>query len=83
MPMAGWAEDLNKPRLTKDKWNVAIIVHDNVELLDFAGPGEVFAAAAGRRAFRVYTVAETDRPIRSQRFLTIAPQFTLTNCPEA
>ena len=82
MPMAGWAEDLNKPRLTKDKWNVAIIVHDNVELLDFAGPGEVFAAAAGRRAFRVYTVAETDRPIRSQRFLTIAPQFTLTNCPK-
>ena len=36
--------------------NVAILVYEGVELLDFAGPGEVFATS-GRGAFRVYTVA--------------------------
>jgi YHS domain-containing protein len=37
--------------------NVAIFVHQDVELLDFAGPAEVFAAADHARAFNVYTVA--------------------------
>jgi hypothetical protein len=29
---------------------VAIVVYNGVEILDFAGPAEVFAAAAGRGA---------------------------------
>lgn len=62
--------------------NVAIVVHEGVELLDFAGPGEVFSAADGGRAFRVYTVNETDKPVKSQRFLTVTPEFTIANCPK-
>jgi hypothetical protein len=48
--------------------NVAIVVYEGVELLDFAGPGEVFAAAAhtavdrGQPAFNVFTVASTRQP---------------------
>jgi transcriptional regulator GlxA family with amidase domain len=67
---------------TKDRRNVAIVVHDGVELLDLAGPGEVFSAANGGRAFRVFTVSETDKPIKSQRFLTVTPEFTIANCPK-
>jgi transcriptional regulator GlxA family with amidase domain len=52
-----------------------------MELLDFAGPAEVFAAADGGRAFKVYTVAESDQPIKSQGFVTITPQYTIANCP--
>ena len=62
--------------------NVAVFVHDGVELLDFAGPGEVFAAAGGHKAFRVYTVAASKEPITSQRFLKVTPEFTLADCPK-
>jgi transcriptional regulator GlxA family with amidase domain len=67
---------------SSDRRNVAIVVHDGVELLDFAGPGEVFSAAGGGRAFRVFTVSETDKPIKSQRFLTVTPEYTIANCPK-
>ncbi|MGD2111728.1 MAG: DJ-1/PfpI family protein [Phycisphaerae bacterium] len=69
--------------------NVAIVVWDGVELLDFAGPGEVFQAAGiigaegDKRLFNVYTVAKTRRPIVSQLFLTVVPQYTIKDCPVA
>ncbi len=67
--------------------NVAVIVHEGVELLDFAGPGEVFAAGArrynpaGNPWFRVYTVAPSEGPIVSQGFVTVTPRYTIENCP--
>jgi transcriptional regulator GlxA family with amidase domain len=60
------------------KKNVAIFIHEGVELLDFSGPGEVFAAA---RSFNVYTVALTEDAILSQGFVTVKPQYTILNCP--
>ena len=64
--------------------NVAIFVHDGVELLDFAGPGEVFAIGnnAKGEGFRVYTVNETTEPVKSQGFLTVTPEFTFETCPK-
>jgi len=64
------------------KKNVAIFVHEGVELLDFAGPAEVFAAADRTWAFNIYTVAATDADIISQGFLTVKPRYTITNCPK-
>src|ERR1051325_8673935 len=63
--------------------NVAILVHEQVELLDFAGPAEVFANASleGRRAFRVYTVAPAAGPTKTQQSVTVLPQYTIENCP--
>ena len=63
------------------KRNVAIFIHEGVELLDFSGPGEVFASAGQSQAFNVYTVAATADEITSQRFVTIKPQYTFANCP--
>lgn len=63
--------------------NVAILLYPGVELLDFAGPLEVFSSAmspAGEH-FRVYTVAETREPLLSQGCLTIVPEFTIADCP--
>lgn len=71
-----------KPKPTRDRWNVAIVVHEKVELLDFAGPAEVFSTAGGGRAFKVYTVAESEKPVTSQGFLKITPQFTFAICPK-
>jgi transcriptional regulator GlxA family with amidase domain len=67
--------------------NVAIVVYEGVELLDFAGPGEVFSAAAGfgavgdQPAFRVYTVATSKSPITSQGFLKVVPDFSIDDAP--
>ena len=62
--------------------NVAIFIHDGVEILDFAGPGEVFAAARPEGgAFKVFTVAPTRDPILSQGFVTIQPEYSIDDCP--
>ena len=67
--------------------NVAIVVYEGVELLDFAGPGEVFAAAAnegadrGRTAFKVYTVAPERKPVKSQDFVTLQPEYGVDDAP--
>jgi transcriptional regulator GlxA family with amidase domain len=67
--------------------NVAIVLYEGVELLDFAGPGEVFQAAAsigavdGAKAFRVYTVGASKEPLTSQGFVKILPEFTFADAP--
>jgi putative intracellular protease/amidase len=65
--------------------NVAIVIYPNVELLDFAGPGEVFAAThtAKGHAFEVFTVAETREPVVSMGFVTVTPRYTFDDCPHA
>lgn len=65
----------------KGKRKVAIFVHEGVELLDFSGPGEVFASTDHRQAFDVYTVAAAPGEVVSQGFVTIKPQYTVANCP--
>jgi len=60
------------------------VLYEGVELLDFAGPGEVFAAAhvGGQPAFRVYTVATSRTPLTSQGFVKIVPNFTIDDAPQ-
>jgi transcriptional regulator GlxA family with amidase domain len=57
---------------------VAIFIHDGVELLDFAGPGEVFSQSG----FDVFTVGSTQDVITSQGFLKVTPQYSIKNCPK-
>jgi transcriptional regulator GlxA family with amidase domain len=73
----GFAQSGNK------KMNVAIFIYDKVEILDFSGPGEVFASARldDEHAFNVYTVAVSKETILSQGFITITPEYTIDNCP--
>jgi transcriptional regulator GlxA family with amidase domain len=91
---AGRADDAKAPpaaqppakkeqeKTEKARRNVAVFIHDGVELLDFAGPGEVFAAAGSHRAFNVFTVAADAAPITSQGFLKVTPNYTFENCPK-
>ena len=62
----------------KQNLNVAIFLYDHVELLDFAGPGEVFASTSG---FHVYTVSADGKEIVSQDFVTVKPEFSIDNAP--
>lgn len=64
--------------------NVAIFIYQGVEVLDFSGPAEVFAATSlnGARPFNVYTVAATSDAIESQGFMDVMPDYTIHNCPK-
>ena len=66
--------------------NVAILIFDDVEVLDFCGPFEVFAVTGERdnsRPFHVYTVAETDRPVLARNGLSVNPAYTFASCPRS
>jgi transcriptional regulator GlxA family with amidase domain len=81
--MTAATESTNKPKDTPRRQsarNVAIFVFQGMELLDFAGPGEVFQAAGPK--FNVYSVAESTEPIVSQRFVKIVPQYSIQDCPK-
>ena len=63
---------------------VAIFLFDEVEVLDFAGPFEVFAVTGAQtQAFEVFTVAETDRPIRARNGLMVVPTHSFATAPRA
>lgn len=60
---------------------VAIVVFEGVELLDFAGPGEVFAAAGHGGSFEVFTVGASRESVTSQGFVEITPRFAMAEAP--
>jgi transcriptional regulator GlxA family with amidase domain len=67
-----------------DKRNVAILVFPDIEVLDFAGPFEVFNVARELiqpEPFIVYTVGITDGLIAGRGGFTVQPHYTLDTCP--
>ena len=70
--------------------NVAILIFDQVETLDFTGPYEVFDKTCQicqddedlpPPPFNVFTVAESCAPIRSGTHLCIVPNYSLYDMP--
>lgn len=71
--------------------NVGILVFDEVELLDMAGPYEVFTTAARvlarsrpagePAAFSVFTIARRAGPVRARAGLQVLPDHTLADHP--
>jgi transcriptional regulator GlxA family with amidase domain len=71
-------KDSAKPR------NVAVFVFDEVEVLDFAGPFEVFSITGhprGEHPFHVYAVAEKPGPVSARNHLSVSPRFSFDDCP--
>lgn len=65
--------------------HVAIMVFDDVEVLDFAGPYEVFNVTRElslMSEMNVFTVAESTAPVRTRGQLSINPNYSFTNMPE-
>lgn len=58
---------------------VAFYLQNGVEVLDFAGPMEVFAYAG----FKVFTVSRTKDPIVSQGILKIIPDYSIDDAPKS
>jgi transcriptional regulator GlxA family with amidase domain len=60
-----------------------VLLFEGAEELDFAGPWEVFAAAAflSKNGDRVVTVAEQKRPLRAAKGLTVVPDYAFADAP--
>jgi transcriptional regulator GlxA family with amidase domain len=74
------------------KWNVGILVFDGVEVLDFAGPFEVFSRTRlvpgidSRRSeesapFEVFTVGKAGTPIAATGGLEVRPRYSIETAP--
>ncbi len=74
------------------KLNVGIFIFDDVEVLDFAGPFEVFSRTRlepgieSRRSedsapFRVFAVAKSGGPITAAGGLKVVPHFVFSDAP--
>lgn len=73
-------------------YSVGIFVFDNVEVLDFAGPYEVFTTASrvyGKQnllssvtPFEVFTIGKTKSPIQARAGLKIDPDFDFSTHPK-
>jgi len=73
------------PEKVAEPRNVAILIFNGVEVLDFAGPTDVFAHVRdpqGKVVFKLYAVAKSMEPITSQGFVKITPNYTFADCPK-
>lgn len=66
---------------------LAIMIFDDAEVLDFAGPFEVFGVARPADdpetpLFDVYTVARDMQPIRARNGLLVQPNYDTVNAPK-
>ena len=75
-----------------EKLNVGILIFDGVEVLDFAGPFEVFSrtrlvpGVESRRSdesapFNVFTVAQTDALVSTTGDLQVLPAYSFADAP--
>lgn len=65
--------------------HVAIMIFDDVEVLDFAGPYEVFNVTRElslMSEMNVFTVAESTAPVRTRGQLSLNPNYSFTNMPQ-
>lgn len=77
---------------SRERWAVGILIFDNVEVLDFAGPFEVFSRTRtipgpeSRRSeesapFQVFTIAKTKAPVTATGGLVVIPAYDFKDAP--
>ncbi len=70
----------------KKIWCVGIFLFDEVEVLDFAGPFEVFSIVSipgeSDKPFLVQTVSQYETMIKTRNGLMVQPHFSFDNAPD-
>jgi len=72
------------------KITVGILIYDNVEVLDFAGPYEVFSVTrmldkpnySAPSPFEILLVSEYPRPVKTMGGMKVIPDYDFENCPD-
>jgi len=63
--------------------NLAILIFDNVQIIDYTGPYETFGHAYSDDgpAFNIYTVSEKGGPITTAMGMSVTPKYSFDNVP--
>jgi len=68
------------------KWNVGILLFNDVEVLDFAGPFEVFSITTrpdqSEKPFQVHVISIDGQIVKARNGLLVTPQYSLDNAPK-
>ncbi|GAB6460545.1 DJ-1/PfpI family protein [Bacillus cereus] len=66
-----------------NKWSIGIFLFDDVEVLDFAGPFEVFSVTEvdEEKPFTVYTVSQNGEMITARNGLKVQPDYSIEDLP--
>lgn len=70
--------------MAQEHWSVGILLFDDVEVLDFAGPFEVFSVTMlenGERPFSVRTFSESGKTVRARGGLSVTPNYSFETMP--
>ncbi|HEX3127929.1 MAG TPA: DJ-1/PfpI family protein [Thermoanaerobaculia bacterium] len=64
--------------------NLAILLFEGVQIIDYTGPYEVFghAVTPDGPAFNIYTVAEKPGPITTAMGMSVNPRYTFADAPK-
>src|SRR5215208_856393 len=89
LPLAGISNQRRNPMTNTTPMTVGILIFDEVEVLDFCGPFEVFASARApeiegkerERLFSVVTVAEKGEIVSCRGGLLVKPHHTIADHP--
>jgi putative intracellular protease/amidase len=73
LPLLSLPAQANKP------FKVAILMFDEVQIIDFAAPYEVF----GQAKFEVFTVSSNGKPVTTVMGLSVNPTYSFANMPDA
>ena len=60
-------------------YSICFYLYDGTEVLDFAGPLEVFSYAG----FKIFTVGKTKAPVTVQGILKVNPDYSIQDAPQA
>ncbi len=66
------------------KRRVLFLIYDDVEVLDFTGPFDVFSMAnivGAQKQFEMFTVGPDGNPVKTIHGLSINPDYGVENCP--
>lgn len=73
----------NAPAQKATARNLAILIFDGVQIIDYTGPFETFGHAYidDGPAFNIYTVSEKAGPITTAMGMTVTPKYSFDNAP--
>ena len=62
---------------------LAVLLFEGVEIIDYAGPWEVFGQASihNHPAFEIYSVAQASGPLTTAMGMSVNPTYTFANAP--
>jgi len=81
MPGREGEQTVRTPDESAEKMLVGILLFDDVEELDFAGPWEVFGIASQLRNLTAFSISKDGEPIKCRYGLKVRPDHSFANSP--